>query len=130
MRCTGLLRSPDVAGGMLLARNVRRVAVSDAGVDAACRWFYYWAQAERTHTSFTALDQRILRLFFGAPAAPASAVLLTCAALIRKSHLLYGTWQGGAWATSFSGPCSEVRAPARCLQGGCNASAATGVAAY
>ena len=28
------------------------------------RWFYYWAQAERKHPSFTALEKRMLILFF------------------------------------------------------------------
>jgi hypothetical protein len=28
------------------------------------RWFYYWTQAERRSTSFTALDQRILNIFY------------------------------------------------------------------
>jgi len=28
------------------------------------RWFYYWCQAERRATSFTALDQRILDIFY------------------------------------------------------------------
>ena len=28
------------------------------------RWFYYWAQAERKYPSFTALEKRMLVLFF------------------------------------------------------------------
>ena len=28
------------------------------------QWFYYWAQAERKHPSFTALEKRMLILFF------------------------------------------------------------------